>query len=503
MDLKKEMQAAGHSFSSETDTEIVAVLLNHYYDGDLGRAVARTLKALKGSYALGILCTEDPDSIMAAREGSPLVVGIGEGELFIASDVPAIIGHTRRVVYLDNGEVARLDRKGFGVTTLGGKVSRKSVQEVPWDPVSVEKAGFKHFMLKEIHEQKEGCLNTFRGRFSEERGRAVLDETGLTAEKVKSLRRVRLLACGTSYYAALVGEHMIERLAGLPAEVDLASEFRYRGAVAEDGVLTVAISQSGETADTLAAFGEKAGRGGFHLAVCNVVGSSLAREAEGVLYTHAGPEIGVASTKAFTSQPTALYLLALHLGRTRGRLLARQVRGHLQELLHLPALVEECLGLNGPMEELARQFYRSEDFLYLGRGISYPIALEGALKLKEISYIHAEGYAGGEMKHGPIALIDNEMPVIVLAPRDEVYEKMLGNIQEVRARDGIVIAFSTKGAREIDRLAEHTFYLPPANPFLMSILATVPLQLFAYHVADKRGNDVDQPRNLAKSVTVE
>ncbi len=389
MALRKKMEAAGHRFSSETDTEVIAVLLHHHYRGNLRQAVSRTLKALEGSYALGILCSEAPDLIVVAREGSPLVVGLGDAEHFIASDVPAIIGHTRRVVYLDNGETAFVGRKKLEVVTGGGRPRRKSIQEVPWDPVSVEKAGFKHFMLKEIHEQKEACLNTFRGRYSEEQGRILLQESGLKPARARTVKRVRFLACGTSYYAALAGEHMIEGLAGLPAEVDLASEFRYRRSVSEPGVLTVAISQSGETADTLAAFGEAGD--GYRLAVCNVVGSSLSREAEGVLYTHAGPEIGVASTKAFTSQLTALYLLALYLGGERGVLSKERVRSCIRDLLHLPALIEQCLLMDGDMEQLAKTYYKASNCLYLGRGINYPIALEGALKLKEISYIHAEG----------------------------------------------------------------------------------------------------------------
>jgi glucosamine--fructose-6-phosphate aminotransferase (isomerizing) len=503
LSLKKKMEAAGHTFASETDTEVIAVLLNHHYRGDLRRAVRSTLAALKGSYALGILCLDEPDLIVAAREGSPLIIGQGEGEQFLASDVPAIVNHTRQVVYLDNGEIAFVRRDRLQVFTVAGRARRKKVENIPWDPVSVERRGFKHFMLKEIYEQKEACLDTFRGRISEEEGKVFLAEAGLTARKIGAIRRVRLLACGTSYYASLAGEHMLERLAGLPTEVDLASEFRYRQAVSEPGTLTVAVSQSGETADTLAAFDEAKDPGGYRLAICNVMGSSLARVADGVLYTHAGPEIGVASTKAFTSQLTAFYLLALALGGARKKLTPAAVRRHLQELIHLPVQIDKCLALDGKMKDLAKVFSKKENFLYLGRGLNYPIALEGALKLKEISYIHAEGYAGGEMKHGPIALIDSEMPVIVLAPRDGVYEKMLGNMEEVKARDGVVISFSTRGSGELSRLADYHYLVPATNPFLMTILLVIPLQLFAYHVADRRGNDVDQPRNLAKSVTVE
>ena len=359
-------------------------------------------------------------------------------------------------------------------------------------------------MLKEIHEQPHAVLDTFRTRVSQEKGRVILDEeAGLTPQVLARIRRVRFLACGTSWHAGLVGEHMVERLAGIPAEVDLASEFRYRGAPAEEGVLTVAISQSGETADTRAAFGEARGKGGFRLAVCNVLGSSIAREADGVLYTHAGPEISVASTKAFTSQLTALYLLALFLGQQRGRLARGVVAQHLADLVRLPALIQRALALNPAMAELGQRFAKSRDCLYLGRGVNYPVALEGALKLKEISYVHAEGYAGGEMKHGPIALIDEELPVVVLAPRDENFAKMCGNLEEVRARRGIVIAFTDRAGKDLAAKAEHLFTVPRTNPFLTPLLLTVPLQLFAYHVAEARGHDVDQPRNLAKSVTVE
>jgi glucosamine--fructose-6-phosphate aminotransferase (isomerizing) len=498
--LKKKLEAAGHRFDSETDTEVVAVLLHHYWKGDLRKAVFRALADLEGSYALGIICRDEPEVIVAAREGSPLIVGRGEGENFLASDVPAIVSHTREVTYLDNGEVAFVGRDGVRFTTDKGKTRRKKTETIPWDPVSVERGGFKHFMLKEIHEQKEACLNTFRGRFSEEKGKILLEETGLKKSRARKFRRVRLLACGTSYYACLAGEHMIERIAGVPAEVDLASEFRYRGAVSEPGVLTVAVSQSGETADTLAAFGVAAGEDGYRLGICNVVGSSLAREADGVLTTHAGPEIGVASTKAFTSQLTALYLLALFLGEARENLSAAGIRKHLRDLLHLPAQISECLELDGAMKDLARKFSKKENFLYLGRGLNYPIALEGALKLKEISYIHAEGYAGGEMKHGPIALIDGEMPVIVLAPRDEVYEKMLGNVQEVKARDGVVIAFSTRGGKGLGRLADFRYLLPSANPFLMAILLTIPVQLFAYHEDHGKGGPLRRRAGAARAL---
>jgi len=503
--LKKRLQGRGYSFSSETDTEVVAVLLHSHYRGrDARRALQRTLAEIEGSYALGILCTDEPGCLFAAREGSPLVVGRGEGEQFLASDVPALIAHTREVIYLENGETAVLRRDGIDLVDAAGRPRRAKTCHVPWDPVSAERGGYKHFMLKEIHEQPTACLDTFRTRVSQEKGRVILDdEVGLTPQLLSGIRRVRFLACGTSWHAGLIGEHMVERLAGLPAEVDLASEFRYRGAPAEEGVLTVAISQSGETADTRAAFADARSKGGFRLAICNVLGSSITREADGVLYTHAGPEISVASTKAFTSQLTALYLLALFLGQRRGRLARGVVAQHLADLVRLPALIGKALGLNGAMAELGQRFAKSQDCLYLGRGVNFPVALEGALKLKEISYVHAEGYAGGEMKHGPIALIDSDLPVIVLAPRDDNFSKMFGNLEEVRARRGIVIAFTDRAGKDLAAKADHLYAVPRTNPFLTPLLLAVPLQLFAYHVAEARGHDVDQPRNLAKSVTVE
>jgi len=504
--LKKRLQGRGYVFSSETDTEVIAVLLHrHHSGGDPRRALARTLAEIEGSYALGVLCVEEPGCLYAAREGSPLVIGRGSGEQFLASDVPALIAHTREVIYLENGEVAVLRREGVELSDAAGKARRVKPCHVSWDPVSAERGGFKHFMLKEIHEQPTACLDTFRTRVSREKGRVILDDdAGLTPKVVAGIRRVRFLACGTSWHAALVGEHYIERLAGLPAEVDLASEFRYRGAPAEEGVLTVAISQSGETADTRAAFSETRSKGGFHLAVCNVLGSSITREdADGVLYTHAGPEISVASTKAFTSQLTALYLLALFLGQQRGHLKRADLARHLTDLVRLPALIGKTLALNGPMGKLGQRFARSRGCLYLGRDVNFPVALEGALKLKEISYIHAEGYAGGEMKHGPIALIDADLPVVVLAPRDALFGKIFANLKEVKARHGIVIAFTDRAGRDLAAEADHLFVVPRTNPFLTPILLAVPLQLFAYHVAEARGHDVDQPRNLAKSVTVE
>jgi len=504
--LKKRLQGRGYAFTSETDTEVIAVLLHsHHRGGDARRALTRTLAEIEGAYALGVLCIEEPGCLFAARAGSPLVIGCGIDEQFIASDVPALIAHTREVIYLENGEVAVLRRDGVGLANAAGKARRVKPCHVSWDPVSAERGGFKHFMLKEIFEQPTACLDTFRTRVSREQGRVIFaDEVGLTPKVVAGIRRVRFLACGTSWHAALVGEHYVERLAGLPAEVDLASEFRYREAPAEEGVLTVAISQSGETADTRAAFEEARSKGGFRLAVCNVLGSSITREsADGVLYTHAGPEISVASTKAFTAQLTALYLLALFLGQQRGSLKRAEIARQLADLVRLPALIGKTLALNAPLAELGRRFAASRGCLFLGRDVNFPVALEGALKLKEISYIHAEGYAGGEMKHGPIALIDRELPVVVLAPRDGLFGKIFANLKEVKARHGIVIAVTDRAGRDLAAEVDHLFVVPRTNPFLTPILLAVPLQLFAYHVAEARGHDVDQPRNLAKSVTVE
>jgi glucosamine--fructose-6-phosphate aminotransferase (isomerizing) len=504
--LKKRLQGRGYAFTSETDTEVVAVLLHrHRGRGGARRALERTLAEIEGAYALGVICLDEPQSLFAAREGSPLVIGCGAGEQFLASDVPALIAHTREVIYLDNGEVAVLRRDGVALSDAAGKPRRVKTCHVSWDPIAAERGGYKHFMLKEIHEQPTACLDTFRTRVSRETGRVILDDVaGLTPKVLAGIRRVRFLACGTSWHAALVGEHYVERLAGLPAEVDLASEFRYREAPAEEGVLTVAISQSGETADTRAAFNEARSKGGFRLAVCNVLGSSITREAaDGVLYTHAGPEISVASTKAFTSQLTALYLLALYLGQQRGHLTRAELARHLADLVRLPALLHKALALNAPMAALGQRFAKSRGCLFLGRDVNFPVALEGALKLKEISYVHAEGYAGGEMKHGPIALIDAELPVVVLAPRDALFGKIFANLKEVKARHGIAIAFTDRAGRDLSAETDLLYTVPRTNPFLTPLLLTVPLQLFAYHLADALGHDVDQPRNLAKSVTVE
>ncbi len=503
--LKEKLLAEGHRFKSETDTEVMAHLIEKHLkeEPDLEAAVRKALSNVVGAYAIAVLWRGAPDRVVGARCSSPLVVGLGEGEYFLASDIPALLNHTRNVLFLEDEEVAVLTREGVTITTLQGDPVSRPVERVLWSPILAEKGGYKHFMLKEIYEQPRAVRDTIRGRFSEEAGQVYLEDVEAVDRALDRIARVVFLACGTSWHAALVGKFLVEDLVRLPVEVDYSSEFRYRDPVVDDRTLVVAISQSGETLDTLAALRDARRRGCPSLAICNVVGSSITRESDAVLYTHAGPEIGVASTKAFTCQLAALYLLALSLGRRLGRLDAGRTRELLADLVRLPQLMEGVLRTDAELEALSHSLYAKTDFLYLGRGINYPVALEGALKLKEISYIHAEGYPGGEMKHGPIALITEEMPVVALAPRDRVYEKMLGNIQEVKARDGLVIAFGTEGAGELAARADHCFTVPRTSHLLTPVLLALPLQLLAYHIAVRKGCDVDQPRNLAKSVTVE
>lgn len=503
--LKRELQAEGHNFKSETDTEVLCHLIERYTKrGDiLENAVREALKDVKGSYAIGVIHQDYPERLVAARNGSPLIIGLGKGEFFIASDIPAILNYTRDVIFLDDEEIAILSHDGVIVTNLEGIPVDKEVKRVLWNPVMAEKGGYKHFMLKEIYEQPRAIMDTIRGRISHESGKIYLDELGLSEEDLKKIERIYLVACGTSWHAALIGKFMIEDMVRIPTEVDIASEFRYREPIINRETLFVAITQSGETADTLASQREAKRIGAKVLTICNVVGSTSSREADGVIYTHAGPEIGVASTKAFTSQLTALFLLTLHLGRVRGKIGLDDVQRLLGDLVRVPQLVEKVLGNEEDISKIAHLYFKVSDFLYLGRGFNYPVALEGALKLKEISYIHAEGYPAGEMKHGPIALIDENLPVVVLAPQDSVYPKVLSNIEEVKTRSGIVIAFATEGDREIASKVDHVIYIPEMNRYLTPILLTIPLQLLAYHTALLRGSDVDQPRNLAKSVTVE
>ena len=504
--IKERLLAQGHVFKSETDTEVLAHLVEHYLTKAprLDRAVKDALREIRGSYAIGVVAADAPDRLVAAKHGAGgVVIGLGRGETFVASDIPAILSHTRDVLVLEDGEVATVTATGVELSTLDDEPVQRAPVRILWDPIMAEKGGYRHFMLKEMYEQPRAVTDTIRGRVAPETGAVVLTEVALDPSVLRAIDRVVLIACGTSYHAAMVGRAMIERLAGLPAETDLASEFRYREAVVGPATLIVALSQSGETADTLGAVKAARLRGCPILAITNVVGSALAREATGALYTHAGPEIGVASSKTFTATIVAVYLLALWLGRQRGALAAGDVSKHIQELLEIPRLMEATLELEPKLAELAREVSHYRDFLYLGRGVQYPIALEGALKLKELSYIHAEGYAGGEMKHGPIALIDDGMPVVALAPRDAAYERMLGNVEEVRAREGKIIAVVHQGDRELAAKAHHLIPVPPCADLLAPLLTVIPLQLLAYHVAVRRGCDVDQPRNLAKSVTVE
>jgi glucosamine--fructose-6-phosphate aminotransferase (isomerizing) len=506
LELKTRLSAAGHTFVTQTDTEVVAHLVESHFQGDLVQAVRKALAELQGIYALVFLHQDAPQTLVAARQGPPLVVGLGQGEHFLASDVPALLAHTRDFVFLDDGEVVTVTPDSYRLTAQDGRTIERAPQRITWDPVQAEKGGYRHFMLKEIHEQPRAVRDTLLGRIGLEEGDVHLEELGAAAEELRRARRVTLLACGTSWHAALVGKFLLEQIAGIPAEVDYGSEFRYRTPIVGPDTLAVAISQSGETADTLAAFREAKRLGALPLGICNVQGSMLTREAAGTLLTHAGPEIGVASTKAFTSQIVALALLALHLGRLRDTLSADRCRHLLQELAKVPQLMERGLQLGPRLEELARSLAQASDFLFLGRGINYPIALEGALKLKEISYIHAEGYPAGEMKHGPIALIDEKLPVVALCPPGRTYEKMLSNVQEVKARGGRVLAVAGEGDTHLQRILEGTdvlLQIPVGEEMWSPLLMVVPLQLLAYHVAVRAGRDVDQPRNLAKSVTVE
>jgi glucosamine--fructose-6-phosphate aminotransferase (isomerizing) len=508
LDLKRELTASGHVFHSETDTEVVAHLVQEEWKDDgLEGAVRRAMARVRGLFALVLLSADDPRKLVAVRNGPPIVVGLGDGEFFVASDVPAILAHTRDVVFLDDGEMAVVTREGATFCSLDGTPRTHAPTRVTWDPVMAEKAGFKHFMLKEIVEQPSALRETILGRVSVDTAQVFLDEVRISPEELAAIDKVTMVACGTSWHAALVGKFMIEELARLPVEVDYGSEFRYRNPIVTNRSLAVAITQSGETADTLAALREAKSKGARSLAICNVVGSMATRDAEGTIYTHAGPEIGVASTKAFTTQLVALYLLALKLSEVRQTLTDEQRRTHIDALMQLPKKVEGALRASEGVKDIAARFHNRADFLYLGRGVNYPIALEGALKLKEISYIHAEGYPAGEMKHGPIALIDEAMPVVALAPNDTVFEKMIGNIQEAKARGGSVIAITTDGESHLRELldpkTDSLIAIPATSPLLTPVVLTIPLQLLAYHIAVRRGCDVDQPRNLAKSVTVE
>ena len=503
--LKHELSSQGRTFQSETDTEGIAHLIDSIAGkgGSLEQAVRDAAARLQGAYAIAVIDERNPEVVVGARKGSPLVVGLGQGEFFLASDIPAILHRTRDMLFLNDDEMAVLSDEGVRITDLSGREITREITRVMWNPVMAEKGGYRHFMLKEIYEQPRAIMDTIRGRMSLESGAIHLEEIGLTREQLIGINKIFLVACGTSWHAALVGKYMIEELACIPAEVDIASEFRYRCPLVGKQNLFIAITQSGETADTLAAMREAKRKGATVVTICNVVGSTASREADGVVYTHAGPEIGVASTKAFTAQLTALYLFGLYFAELRGTVSTDELKKRIGDLVHIPALVERCLEEDNAVEQIAKRYFKSSDFLYLGRGPNFPVALEGALKLKEISYIHAEGYPAGEMKHGPIALIDENLPVVVLAGKNGVYEKIQANIEEVKARGGIVIALITEGDGELAKRVDHAVSVPATNQLLMPILMSIPLQLLAYHIAVLRGADVDQPRNLAKSVTVE
>jgi glucosamine--fructose-6-phosphate aminotransferase (isomerizing) len=505
LELKERLKGQGCKFKSETDTEVISHLIDEKLKetGDFEKAVRLALQELRGAYALCILCEKEPDILIAAKHGSPLVVGLGAGEFFVASDIPPILAHTRTMVFMEDGEMATFRNGAYAFSTISGEPLTKTPRHIDWSPMMAEKGGYRHFMLKEIFEQPRAIQDTMAGRLMEEEGDVFLEDLKLSDEELASMERIYLIACGTSWHAALVGKFYIEGHCRIPVEVDIASEFRYRSPVINDKTLLILISQSGETADTLAAMREGRARGAKNVAICNVVDSSIAREANGVIYTHAGPEIGVASTKAFVTQLIALYLFTIRLGRAIGAIDKNAGQNMIASLVRVPALLEKTLEMNPLVEKVARKYMNARDFLYLGRGINYPIALEGALKLKEISYIHAEGYPAGEMKHGPIALIDENMPVVVLAPKNATYEKVVSNMEEVIAREGKVIAVISEGDEELKAKAEVTLEIPEESDDLTPILLSVPMQLLAYHVAVLKGTDVDQPRNLAKSVTVE
>jgi glucosamine--fructose-6-phosphate aminotransferase (isomerizing) len=505
LDLKESLLKEGHRFASETDTEIVShLIVRHLNQGaDYLTAIRSTLQEIRGSYALVMVNANEPRLLVAARKESPLILGLGEGEFFLASDIPAILPYTRRVIFLEDHDLVVLRNGEFLILDGDGNRVERPEHAITWSPAMAEKAGYKHFMQKEIFEQPRALIDTFRSRIKQEEGEVVLEAFPYTRENLPDLRKIFIVACGTSFHAAMVGKHLIESLCRLPVEVDLGSEFRYRDPLMDETSLLIPISQSGETADTRAGLTAGKERGAKSLAICNAVGSSIARDADCVFYTHAGPEIGVASTKAFTTQLVALYLIALNLGQWRGTLSRAEVRQHLGQLLRLPTWVQETLDLDVKIREVAHTYMNAQNFLYLGRGLNYPIALEGALKLKEISYIHAEGYAAGEMKHGPIALIDQNMPVVVLATRSPVLEKIQGNLEEVAARGGRLIALTEADNYQVMERVESVIPVPAVPLELSPIVLSAPLQLLAYHIADLRGTDVDQPRNLAKSVTVE
>ena len=505
LELRHELAGKGRTFSSETDTEVISHLIDDYVQEGLTftHATREALQRLEGAFSIVALCEDEPGKILAAKNATPIVIGLGEGENFVASDVPAILDYTRKVAFLDDGEMAEITRDSVTITDFHGHPIERTPRQITWDALTAQKGGYKHFLLKEIHEQPQAIIDTMRGRLLVNEGEVSLGELEEYATVLDSVKRISLVACGTAWHACLVGKFYLEELARIPAEVDYGSEFRYRHSPLDSGTLVLAVSQSGETADTLAALEGGKAHGAKTLAICNVVDASIPRKADITIYTHAGPEISVASTKAFITQVTALYLLAVYLGRRRGVLDKSRSSKLIEDIVNLPHQVQEVLRKEKQIEKVAKKYGQAKDFLYLGRGVNYPIALEGALKLKEISYIHAEGYPAGEMKHGPIALIDEEMPVVVLLPKDPVYAKTLSNMKEVEARGGRIIAITDTRSPELEEIAWEILDVPSTNHLLMPILLTIPQQLLAYHIAVYRGTDVDQPRNLAKSVTVE
>ena len=505
LELRHELAGKGRTFSSETDTEVISHLIDDYVQEGLTftHATREALQRLEGAFSIVALCEDEPGKILAAKNATPIVIGLGEGENFVASDVPAILDYTRKVAFLDDGEMAEITRDSVTITDFHGHPIERTPRQITWDALTAQKGGYKHFLLKEIHEQPQAIIDTMRGRLLVNEGEVSLGELEEYATVLDSVKRISLVACGTAWHACLVGKFYLEELARIPAEVDYGSEFRYRHSPLDSGTLVLAVSQSGETADTLAALEGGKAHGAKTLAICNVVDASIPRKADITIYTHAGPEISVASTKAFITQVTALYLLAVYLGRRRGVLDKTRSSKLIEDIVNLPHQVQEVLRKEKQIEKVAKKYGQAKDFLFLGRGVNYPIALEGALKLKEISYIHAEGYPAGEMKHGPIALIDEEMPVVVLLPKDPVYAKTLSNMKEVEARGGRIIAITDTRSPELEEIAWEILDVPSTNHLLMPILLTIPQQLLAYHIAVYRGTDVDQPRNLAKSVTVE